>query len=130
MASLPQLTLEALKKSLSVCRLEPRAEIPAWAFQGDFFTISRTPDELSIVCAESQVPEGIRHEKGWSCLKVQGPLDFGLTGILASVISPLGKEAISVFTISTFDTDYVMVKTVDFPRAVGCLRQNGHRVIP
>ncbi|HEX9074790.1 MAG TPA: ACT domain-containing protein, partial [Anaerolineae bacterium] len=103
------LTLSIVPGTFAICRLERAASIPEWAHIG-FFSTVRTPDELSIVCKEEIVPEGVLCEKGWYCLKVRGPLDFVLTGILASLAVPLAEAGISIFAISTYDTDYFLVK--------------------
>lgn len=109
--------LSALAPTLAVCRLDAKASIPEWATRGVFFSVSRTDEELSVVCEEALVPEGIQCEKNWRALKVAGPLDFALTGILASIASPLAEAGISLFAVSTFDTDYILVKSQDFERA-------------
>jgi hypothetical protein len=112
-----------------VCRLAPGDEIPQWALSGGgFVSMTRTYNELSLVCAESIVPPGIQCEPGWRILKIEGPLDFTLTGILASVAQPLAEAAVSIFTISTYDTDYVMVKEQDLEKAVRALAAAGHQV--
>jgi hypothetical protein len=105
------LTLSVLSAQFAVVRLEPHAEIPAWAIKGgEFFSVTKTHDELSVVCQEDKVPHGSQAERGWRSLKVHGPLDFGLTGILYSLSKPLAEAKISIFAISTFDTDYILVK--------------------
>ena len=105
-----QLTLSILPDCLAICRMASDQPIPAWAYKDAFFTISRTPDELSIVCSENSVPAGVKAEKGWRSFKVEGPLDFSLTGVLAALARPLADAKISIFAISTFDTDYILVK--------------------
>ncbi len=122
------LDLSILPTRLAVCRLERDAPIPAWSLSGAFYTLSRTPDELSIVCPESVVPIGTRAESGWRALKVAGHLDFTLTGILAGLAGALAQAGISLFAISTFDTDYILVKENDLPQAIRALEQAGHRV--
>src|SRR5690349_19722509 len=102
----PTLTLSILPDTFAVCRLKRDAAIPAWAASGDFFSITRTADELSIVCLQSNVPDGVQCESDWRCFKIEGPLDFALTGILVSVATPLAHVGISVFAIATYDTDY------------------------
>ena len=112
-----------------MCRLAPDDEIPRWALNcGGFVSVTRTADELSLVCAESIAPRGIPCEPGWRIFKVEGPLDFTLTGILASLARTLAEAAVSIFTISTYDTDYVMVKGLDLEKAVRALAAAGHRV--
>ncbi len=106
------------------------ADIPPWALAGSFMSITRTPDELSIVCLDRQIPESIDREGGWRALKIQGPLDFSLTGILASITVPLAQAAIPIFAVSTFETDYVMVKEQDLDRGIEVLSRHGHQVRP
>ena len=117
--------LQELPKIFSVCRLEPSAEIPAWARNGSFFSITKTNDELSIVCEQAFVPSGVKSENDWRVFKVVGPLGFSLTGILASIAQPLAEEKISIFAISTFDTDFVLVKNRDWLRACEALEGAG-----
>jgi uncharacterized protein len=122
------LTLSVFPDVFAVCRLPPDAPLPTWAHADSFVSITRTRDELSIVCPQSHVPDGIQAEPGWLCLKVEGPLDLALTGILASLIRPLATTGISSFTVATYDTDYVLVKNQDIVRATEVLEQAGHHV--
>ena len=116
------LTLSVMPILLAVVRLNTLSNIPFWAIEGkDFFSITKTQDELSVVCSEDKVPQDVKAEKGWRCLKVEGPLDFGLTGILSSLTQPLAEAKISIFAISTFDTDYIMVKKENLQRAIEVL---------
>jgi hypothetical protein len=124
----PKLTLSLLPGVLAVCRLEKEASIPEWASGGIFSSVTRTGEELSVVCSQGQIPSGIRGEKGWRCLRVEGPLDFSLTGILASLTMSLAQAGISVFAISTYDTDYILVKQENLERAIEALAREGHRV--
>lgn len=110
----------------AICRLAPAGPIPEWAVHGPFFSLSSTAEELSIVCAEEQVPEDIVHEKDWSCLKLVGPFPFSETGILAAFVQPLSDRAIPIFAVSTFDTDYVLVKHAWIDKAIDALREAGH----
>lgn len=125
MRPLSQLVLEGI---FAVCRLGPSAVVPSWASAGNFFSITRTADELSVVCPQSAVPEGVRSEGGWRCLRVAGAMDFSLVGVLASLVGPMAEAGISVFALSTFDTDYLLVKEADFEKAKAVLRQTGHSV--
>src|SRR5262245_7244439 len=111
-----------LPGNFAVCRLEPGAAIPTWATAGSVFSITRTPVELSIVCEQSVVPDGVRCERGWRCFALAGPIPFATVGVLASLVTPLADAGISVFAISTFDTDYLLVKEKDVERAVAALR--------
>ena len=90
--------------------------------------VTRTPDELSLVCEESRVPPGTRHQGSWVALKLHGPFDFGLTGILAAVLEPLRDAGVGIFALSTFDTDYVLVAAEQLPEALAALRGAGHTV--
>jgi GrpB-like predicted nucleotidyltransferase (UPF0157 family) len=123
-----QLTVIVVDGTYAVCRLEPDAPIPAWATADDLVSITRTGDELSIVCRQDAVPEGIPRERGWRCLRVAGTLPFSAVGVLASLTAPLAEAGISVFVVSTFDTDYLLVKAEDLPKTVGVLWQQGHTV--
>lgn len=114
---------------LAVCQLAPDKPIPAWAAgKVSFCSITRTSEELSIVCPESLVPAGVKQETGWRALKVDGPLDFALTGILASVAGPLAQAGVSIFALSTYNTDYVLVKDSQVTEAVRALQAAGHTV--
>ena len=123
------LALSLLPDNYSICRLGPEADIPPWAQGGDFFSITRTKEELSLVCSQEVVPDDVQCEQGWRCIMVVGPLDFSLTGILASLTSSLAEAGISVFAISTFDTDYLLVKADNLKRAVLKLKEAGHDVV-
>lgn len=118
--------LTLLPDPLAVCRLAADDALPAWLPARGFVSVTRTADELSIVCADDAVPDGIRAERGWRCLAVAGPLDFGMTGVLASIAAPLADAGISIFALSTFDTDYVLVKAEKLAAAAEALRRAGH----
>jgi len=118
--------LTLLPNLFAICRLDAASAIPTWATAGRFFSITRTGEELSIVCLQADVPEGIRCERDWRCLAVAGPLPFTMVGVLHSLVQPLAEAGISVFALSTFDTDYLLVKAVDLARAIDALRQHGH----
>ena len=123
------LALSLLSGTFAICRLAPEADIPSWALDGEFFSVTRTEEELSLVCLQEKVPEDIRCEKDFRCLKVGGPLDFSLTGILSSLTIPLAQAGISVLALSTFDTDYLLVKEAHVDRAVQKLSQAGYRFV-
>ena len=109
-------------------RLAPDAAVPGWALKGQFSSITRTTDELSIVCLKENVLADISTPPNWACLKLEGPFPFSLTGVLLSFIEPLSCNGIPIFAISTYDTDYVLIKANDLARAVATLRAAGHRV--
>jgi uncharacterized protein len=121
-----RLDLLILDVGLAVCRLDPIAEIPAWVLRGEFFSITRTADELSVVCPEAVVPSGVRSEKGWRAIRVSGTIDFTVVGVLAGLAEPLAVAGISLFAVSTFDTDYLLVKVQDLDRAIEVLQASGH----
>ena len=122
------LELTVLPDELSVCRLPTGAPAPAWAISGGLTSVTWTADETSVVCASSAVPAGVRAEAGWRALAVAGPLDFGLTGILLSIARPLADAGVGIFALSTYDTDYVLVKQPSLEAAVAALTAFGHRV--
>ncbi len=122
------LHLRRLAETYAVSQLSNDAAIPTWADGSGFVSISRTADELSIVCLADRVPADLRSEGGWSCLALVGPFEFTLTGILLSVLEPLAEAGIGIFAVSTFDTDYVMVKEAQLDAAMTALEANGHRV--
>ena len=123
------LTLSLLSDTFAICRLGPEADIPSWALAGDFFSVTRTKEELSLVCPQEMVPEGTHCKKDFRSIKVEGPLDFALVGLLASLTEALAQEEISILAISTFDTDYLLVKEAQVDRAVQKLSQAGYRFV-
>jgi hypothetical protein len=96
--------------------------------EGEFFTVSRAFDELSFVCPQESVPDGVRCNKNWRCLKVEGPLPFNMTGVLASIMVPLANAKVPVFVFSTYDTDYIMVRDDDLETALRALAGEGHEI--
>ncbi len=122
--------ISILPERYGVCRLTADAKIPAWAFDGPFTSITRTPDELSLVCSEATLPSEVRCETGWRILRLEGPFAFDQIGVLLGVLAPLAQAGVSVFTLSTFDTDYVLVKEALLSRACAALIEAGHRLIP
>jgi hypothetical protein len=116
-----KLTLQRLNQRFSICRLPGNSPVPAWTFGSGFWSVSGSEEEVSIVCPEQQVPEGIEAEQGWKAFRVKGILDMSLTGVLASLLQPLAEAEISVFAISTYNTDYVMVKEERYDDAASLL---------
>lgn len=127
-AAAPPLTLTLLADTFAVCRLDGDAIVPDWAWTGEVACVTRTRDELSIVCRADLVPQEVRRESGWRCLKVKGPLDFSLTGVFARIAQPLADAGISLFAVMTYDTDYVMVKQERLRDAADALMAAGHAV--
>jgi putative acetyltransferase len=121
-----QLHFIELPDTFAICKLGSDAALPPWASTGDFLSITRTADELSIICCQDRVPGGIRCERGWRCLRVAGTMPLSAVGVLASLTAPLAEAGISVFAVSTFDTDYLLVKEMDLEKARDALRRQGH----
>ncbi|HYH21017.1 MAG TPA: ACT domain-containing protein [Azospirillum sp.] len=118
------LGLMLLPDTLAVARLEAGQGVPPWVDWSDpLVSVTRTAEELSVVCPECRVPEEVRAERGWRAFKVDGPLDFALTGILAGLAVPLAEAGVSIFALSTFDTDYLLVRSADVERAVTTLEK-------
>ena len=119
--------LSLLAAPLAVCRLAPDAPLPAWP-RGAFLSITRTPDELSIVCEDDAVPADVQAERNWRALKLEGPIPFEMTGVASALLAPLAAAKISVFLISTYDTDYLLLKSDVFAQALDVLRAAGYDV--
>jgi len=122
------MNLTIMEGAYSVCRLAADESIPAWVSGSDFFAVTKTAEELSVVCQAGRVPAGVQSEAGWRLLKVEGPLDFSLVGILAALAGALAAAGISIFAISTYDTDYLLVQADKLAAATTVLRESGHIV--
>jgi len=123
-----QLKFLWLKGPYAIVRLAGDAAIPEWATKGDFTSISRTADELSIVCLRENLPREIHSAHRWQCFKLEGPFPFSQTGILLSFIEPLSSAGIPLFAVSTFDTDYVLIQDEFADAALGALERAGHEL--
>lgn len=123
------LTLSVLEPLFAVCKIKGSQLLPEWATKGEFWTISKTSDEVSIVCDQNFIPPEVTAEKNWRAIKVLGPLDFSLTGILSSIANPLAENKISIFAISTFDTDYILIKQSELNNAVNILSKSGFKIL-
>lgn len=124
----PALHLDVLPGSSAVARLDPSAGVPGWAHDGTLSAVIRTADELTIVCPFAAIPADVPSEGPFRTLAVRGPLDFALTGILVSLAAPLAADGISIFVLSTFDTDLLLVREHDLPAAQASLERDGHRI--
>ena len=120
------ITLEQASGEYAVSRLDAAAPIPDWADGEGFVSISRSQQELSIVCAAARVPPGTVSEREWRCWRFVGPFAFGATGIVLSVVRPLSLGGLGVFVVSTYDGDHLLLKTQDLPAAVQLLEAAGH----
>ena len=119
------LNLEVLPGNYVICRFEPGTSVPEWA-RGELVSVTRTPDELSIVCRDEEVPADVQCEPGWQCLRIAGTLDFSLVGVIARITTVLAETGVSVLAISTFDTDYFLVR--DMERGAKALLEAGFLV--
>lgn len=125
-----RLTLTLLPEEFAICRLPPDAPEPTWAAAGPFASVTRTREELSVTCVASAAPEGALAQRGWRCLKVEGPFALETTvGVLASLSGPLASAGVSVYVISTYDTDYLFVRKEQLAQAHDALSQAGHRML-
>ena len=123
-------TLEQFPERLAVVRLGPGSDLPGWAESSSVMSITATARETSVVCAARSVPRKARQEGPFAAFAVAGPLDFALTGVLATLLTPLADAEISVFTISTFDTDWILVPFERAEDAAEAWRRHGHQVEP
>ncbi len=124
--SLRRFQLSLLPENFAIVGLSPGADIPLWATQGSFFSITRTNDELSIMVEESRVPSEYQSQGGWRVIKVHGPFMLSEVGVLAALVGPLAAARVSVLTIATFDTDYLLVASESLAAAVSALERAGH----
>lgn len=122
------ITLTELAGDYGIARLSPGAAVPGWADGGGLVNIARTADELSVLCLAGRIPADVRRDTGWTAFKFEGPFDFAEHGILLSVIAPISGAGIGVFVISTFDTDYLLVKAAKVARVRELLAEAGHRL--
>lgn len=124
-----KLTLKILERELAIYRFSPQSEIPSQLYGCEFYSITRTDDELSIVCSASCRLQAESSASGWLGFKVIGPLDFSMTGILAELSAVLAGARVSIFAISTFDTDYILVKADKMTRATQALKSAGYIIL-
>jgi hypothetical protein len=123
-----RLRLVTLDDLFAVCKLGAEESVPSWALSGRFCSMTRTPDELSIVCPDDLIPKGVEASRGWRLFRVDGKLDFDLVGVVSSLTSALAEVGISVFVISTYDTDYIFMKEESVDRGIAALRRRGHEI--
>ena len=127
-AATRHLELSLLPERLAISRLAADSPVPDWATRGPFYSLTRTRDELSIVTELSRVPACIQSQPGWRALKVHGPFVLSEVGVLAALATPLAEAKISLFAISTFDTDYLLVASETLPAAIAALERTGHTI--
>ncbi len=125
----PQLELRILPQAYAICSFPRESTIPDWAQSLSIISITRTPEELTIVCEEGHVTGGCRMDQDWKCIRVEGSLDLDAVGVLASISGPLAQERISIYVVSTFDTDYILVRGKKIAKAVSALSKAGHTFV-
>src|SRR6202022_190900 len=123
-----QFKLFFLPGTFAICKFAAGTNFPVDYLHSSFFSITKTDSELSLVCQESAVPTDVIAERGRLVLRVEGPLDFSLTGVLASLAAPLAAASVSIFALSTYDTDYLLIAENDCARAIAALEQAGHTI--
>ena len=121
------LVLSVLSETFTIHQLSQDVSIPEEILKCNYYSVSKTENELSLVCSEVIEVQSLQSSKGWKCIKVKDPLDFNLTGILAGISDILAQTNISIFAISTFDTDYILVRKHDLSSATSQLRQAGYK---
>lgn len=122
-------SLTVLPERLAICHLPPNDYLPTTLGGARFWSVTRTDEGYSIVLPEESVPADWKAERGWRGLKVQGPLDFDLTGVLSSIAAPLAEAGVSIFTLSTYDTDYILIREGDLEKAKRALQASGHTLL-
>lgn len=128
MRLIKSIRLKVLPKLYSISRLDSKASIPLWADGEGVVNITRGPDELSIVCHQSRVPEGVQYDRDWRCVQFVGPFAFDETGIVLSVVRPLSEANFGVFVVSTFDGDFLLLKADRLCEGLAVLREAGHLI--
>jgi hypothetical protein len=113
-------------RDAAICQPEPGSEVEEWSDGTGIFSVMRTDDEVTIVCSVDLVPEGVKCSKGWKCIRVVGQFDFSEVGILSQLALPLAGANVPIFVMSTYATDYVLVRKQDLHRATEALRVAGH----
>ena len=124
-----RLKFRSLHSLYAIVRLAPAADVPGWATKGEFTSITRTADELSIVCPADNLPPDVHSPHHWICFKLEGPFPFTQTGVLLSFIEPLSNNGVPIFAISTYDTDYVLIQEEWAGAAMDALQEAGHELI-
>ena len=122
------LTLALLPERLAIGKLPARSPCPDWAVESSFCCVTRTPEELSVVCPEENIPDGISCDRGWRALKIEGPLDLSDIGIVLSLAEPLAENGVSIFVVSTYETDYTLVRESQLDAALKALGEQGHTI--
>jgi uncharacterized protein len=122
------LNIRVLPDHYSIYRFKPGTEIPEWIYSSEFFSITRTQDEISVVTSQTDTETGFLSNRDWRVLKIAGPLDFSLIGIIADISVVLKDKNIPILSISTYDTDYILIKQKDLETGIMALEENGHKI--
>ncbi len=120
--------LKLLEPVFAVCKLSPHTQIPEWALSAEVFFLSKTQDELSVICPSAQVPATVEHSADWRCFRVDDDLEFEQTGVVATVSTPIANAGLSLFLVSTHDRDYVLVHQSNLAQAIDVYNQHGFTV--
>jgi hypothetical protein len=123
------MTITILENTYSIYQFDVNSELPQWIYQSEFYSVTRTRDEISVVAIQTDVSAGIKCSRDWKILKVEGPLDFSLVGIIAGISNVLKDKGISIFTISTYDTDYILLGGKDLNEGIYALEENGYIIV-
>ncbi|MEP6802788.1 MAG: ACT domain-containing protein [Acidobacteriota bacterium] len=126
----PWKKLAWLPGAFAVCRLSPDVPVPIFPGRSSLYSVTRTDRELSIVCEEASAPEGAVRESGWRALRLEGPIPFSVTGVLAALSAPLARAGLPIFVVSTYDTDYLLVRDSDAEAARAALEREGFTLKP
>lgn len=118
-----------LRGSYAICKLHSAAVIPDWSATGAFSSITRTSNELSIICEEAHIPPDTKAERGYSCLRLEGPFDFQAVGILESFLAPLAQSGVPILAVSTYDTDWILIQKKHWTAALSVLVDAGHELL-
>jgi len=122
----PRLKLCVLPGHYAICSFPPDATLPDWVDRPSFLSTTKTPKEITVVCEENQVPGECKKSDNWKCIKIEGRFDLDAVGVLAGIAGPLAQSKISLYVISTFETDYILIHANDIDKAVSCLENFGH----
>ena len=118
-----------MEGSYGICVFESDTPIPDWAVTASLCSITRTDKELTVVCPQNIIPADIKHERDWRCFRIDGSFDLNQIGVISSLAAPLAQAGISIFVVSSYDTDYILVKEQKVEQAVAVLSDNGHSIV-
>ena len=123
------LELRTISGRFGICKLQPGDSIPPWAISGKLWSVTRTDAGISVVCSQENIPRGVEAERNWRVLEVVGPLSFEMVGVLLSLATPLAEAGVSIYSVSTFETDLILIREESFETACRALTKAGHKII-